>query len=163
MRASLLPHPFLSLLVASVWVLMSNELSLATVLVGAAWGIAVARLTARYWPDRPRVVRPFLVVEYLALFLFDVLLSNIQVAALVLFRRADEIRSCLVTVPIELRSPEAIAALAGTITLTPGTLSVDVSSDRTALRVHCLGTADGARVVENVKRRYENRLRRIFE
>ncbi|HZM37028.1 MAG TPA: Na+/H+ antiporter subunit E [Burkholderiales bacterium] len=163
MRASLLPHPLLTLLVASVWVLISNELSVATVLVGAVWGIAVARLTARYWPGRPRVARPILVLEYLALFVFDVLISNLQVAALVLFRRADEIRSCLVTVPLELKSPEAIAALAGTITLTPGTLSVDVSADSTALRVHCLGTAEGERIVANVKRRYEDRLRRIFE
>ena len=57
MRASLLPHPLLTLLVASVWVLISNELSVATVIVGAVWGIAVARLTARYWPGRPRVAR----------------------------------------------------------------------------------------------------------
>jgi multicomponent K+:H+ antiporter subunit E len=163
MRARLIPHPFLSLLVASVWVLISNDLSLSTVLVGLAWGLIVVKLTSRYWPDRPRVIRPVLIVEYLAMFAYDIVVSNIQVAILVLFRRADRIRSRFVTVPIALSSPEAIAALAGTITLTPGTLTVDVSADGSALRVHCLATDDGTRIVQNIKRRYERRLRRIFE
>ena len=163
MMHTMLPHPFLTLIVALVWVLISNELSAATVVVGVAWGIVAAKLTQRYWPNRPRVVHPFLILEYLAVFAYDVLVSNVQIAILVLFHRAKSIGSAYVAVPIELRSPEAIAALAGTITLTPGTLSVDVSPDGKALYVHCLGTTDGIRVAGHIKRRYESRLRRIFE
>jgi multicomponent K+:H+ antiporter subunit E len=163
MVRAMLPHPFLTLAVALVWVLISNELSIATAVVGVAWGMVVAKLTQRYWPNRPRVIRPLLILEYLAVFAYDVLVSNVQVALLVLFRRASSIRSGLVTVPIELASAEAIAALAGTITLTPGTLSVDVSADRRSLYVHCLDTTDGVRVAAHIKRRYESRLRRIFE
>ena len=163
MVRAMLPHPFLTLAVMLVWILISNEVSIATALVGLAWGLVVAKLTQRYWPNRPRVVHPLLILEYLAVFAYDVLVSNVQIAGLVLFRRSESIRSAFVTVPIELQSPEAIAALAGTITLTPGTLSVDVSADRTALYVHCLGTADGAPVARHIKRRYESRLRRIFQ
>jgi len=163
MLHAILPHPFLTLAVTLVWVLIANELSTPTVVFGVAWGIAAAKLAERYWPNRPRVVHPLLILEYLAVFAYDVLVSNVQIAGMVLFRRAKSIDSALVSVPIELRSPEAIAALAGTITLTPGTLSVDVSADGTALWVHCLGTTDGARVARHIKRRYESRLRRIFE
>ena len=62
-----------------------------------------------------------------------------------------------------LSSPEAISALAGTITLTPGTLSADLSADGRALLVHCLETKDAEATVANIKSRYETRLQRIFE
>lgn len=163
MVRAILPHPFLTLAVALVWILISNELSTATAVVGMAWGVVVAKLTQRYWPNRPRVIHPLLILEYLAVFVYDMLVSNVQIAVLILFRRASRIRSGFVTVPIELRSPEAIAALAGTITLTPGTLSVEVSPDRRALYVHCLGTTNGMEVAGRIKRRYESRLQRIFE
>jgi multicomponent K+:H+ antiporter subunit E len=163
MSRVVLPHPFLTIVVALVWVLISNELSPATVITGVVWGVVAAKLAHRYWPDRPRVVHPLLILEYLAVFLYDVLVSNLQVAILVLFRPARSIRAGLVTVPIDLRSPEAIAALAGTVTLTPGTLSVDVSADRSELYVHCLGTTDEVLVAARIKRRYESRLLRIFE
>ena len=45
------------------------------------------------------------------------------------------------------QTPEAIAVLAGTITMTPGTVSADLSADGRALLVHCLDTGDPAATV----------------
>lgn len=163
MRRSLLPHPLLSAFLALVWVLIANSVSLATVLTGIAAGIVIAKVTSRYWPERPRLRHPLLILEYLGIVVYDIGVSNLQVAYLVLFRRAASLRSQFVTIALELRSPEAIAALAGTITMTPGTLTVDVSPDRRTLRVHCLDAADGMRVASHIKLRYERRLQRIFE
>jgi len=95
--------------------------------------------------------------------LWDIVVSNIQVAKLVLFRRGDSLRSQFVVVPLELTSPEAIATLAGTITMTPGTVSVDMSADGRALLVHCLETDDPEGTVAAIKSRYEQRLMRIFQ
>ena len=58
---------------------------------------------------------------------------------------------------------EAITALAGTITLTPGTVSADLSADGRSLLVHCLETADPAATVSQIKERYDRRLKEIFE
>jgi len=85
------------------------------------------------------------------------------VAYLLLFRRGDDLHSQFVTVPLELRSPEAITALAGTITMTPGTVSASLSADGRALLVHCLETTDPDQTVADIKSRYESRLQRIFE
>jgi multicomponent K+:H+ antiporter subunit E len=103
------------------------------------------------------------VVEYLGIFTYDVVLSNIQVAYLVLFKRADALQSRFVTVPLDVRTPEAIVALAATITLTPGTLSVDVADDRATLLVHCIDVDDPEATVASIKDRYERRLKRILE
>ena len=71
-------------------------------------------------------------------------------------------RSRFVTVPLDLTSAEAIAVLSGTITMTPGTVSADLSSDGTKLLVHCLEADDPDAVVAEIKNRYERRLREIF-
>lgn len=53
--------------------------------------------------------------------------------------------------------------LAGTITMTPGTVSSDISACGRALLVHCLDAEDPQAVREQIKTRYERRLKEIFE
>jgi multicomponent K+:H+ antiporter subunit E len=163
MQRRILPHPLLSALLAVVWVLLVNEVSVGSVVLGAAVGIAVAKLTSVYWPGGTRMGHPLLVIEYLAIVLYDIVLSNIQVAYLVLFRRGESLQSRFIRIPLDLHSPEAIATLAGTITLTPGTVTADVTPDGRALLVHCLQVLDDEAQVNEIKGRYERRLRRIFE
>jgi multicomponent K+:H+ antiporter subunit E len=157
------PHPLLSVVIVAVWILLANRVTLGHAVLGAGLGWAVPRLTSAYWPDRPRIRRPSVVLAYLAIVLKDIAISNIQVAYLILFRRGDSLRSTFVTVPLDLRSGEAISALAGTITLTPGTVSADLSADGRALLVHCLEAPDPEGVVATIKERYERRLQEIFE
>ncbi len=65
--------------------------------------------------------------------------------------------------PLDLQSPEAISLLAGTITMTPGTLTADMSACGRALLVHALHAPDPSAVCADIKARYETRLKRIFE
>ena len=106
---------------------------------------------------------PLAIAEFLLVVLWDIVISNIHVARLVLTRKGESLRSAYVTVPLDLTTPEAITALAGTITMTPGTVSADLSADGKAILVHCLETDDPAGVVADIKQRYERRLKRIFE
>jgi multicomponent K+:H+ antiporter subunit E len=161
MRA-LLAHPFLIAVLALVWVLLVNDFSWGAIVFGLLLGLAIARITSPYWPQRLNVSNPLAIFEYFAIVLWDIVISNVQVAYLVLFRRGDSLKSQFVTIPLALESPEAIATLAGTITMTPGTLSADLSSDGRSLLVHCLETSDPAGTVANIKYRYERRLMRIF-
>ncbi|ARP98752.1 Na+/H+ antiporter subunit E [Pseudorhodoplanes sinuspersici] len=161
MRA-LLPHPLLTAILALVWVLLLNDFSWGAIVFGLLLGFAIALLISPYWPERPHIRNPLAILEYFAIVLWDIVVSNVQVAYLVLFRRGDSLKSQFVTVPIALESPEAIATLAGTITMTPGTLSADLSADGRSLLVHCLDTSDPDGVVATIKSRYERRLMRIF-
>lgn len=163
MLARIFPRPVLAGAVALVWVFLANEVSVGAVLLGVALGAVIARLSAPFWPDRSMIRKPGAIGRYLAVVLKDILVSNVDVAKLVLFRRGDTLRSQFVMVPLDIRSPEAIATLAGTITLTPGTLSADVSADGRALLVHCLETDDPDAVVAAIKERYERPLKEIFE
>ncbi|OYX73538.1 MAG: Na+/H+ antiporter subunit E [Rhizobiales bacterium 32-66-11] len=163
MRARLLPHPLLTVLIASVFVLLMNEVTAGVVVLGLVLGLAIPLLTAPFWPGRPRLKAPLTIAAYALLVTWDIVVSNIEVAKLILFRRGETLRSRYVTVPLDLHTPEAIALLAGTITMTPGTVSADLSADGRALLVHCLDTGDPEATVAAIKTRYESRLKRIFE
>ncbi|RBI87543.1 Na+/H+ antiporter subunit E [Rhodosalinus halophilus] len=163
MLRKFLPHPWLTLVLIAVWQMLANTVTTGTLVFGAILGIVVPWITAAYWPDRPRLSSPFRIVEYILIVLWDIVVANVIVAAIILFKRNSTIRSQWVTVPLDLKTPEAITVLAGTITMTPGTVSSDVSADGRALLVHCLHTDDPEGVRDQIKNRYERRLKEIFE
>lgn len=162
MAARLFPHPVLSVMLVAVWMLLLNRFTFGGLLLGILFGLVVPILTQPYWPNRPRVRLGWAMIEYLAVVIRDIVVANFQVARLILFRRNRDLRSRWLVIPLELRSPEAIAALAGTISLTPGTVTADVAADGRSLLVHGLDVADEAAAVARIKSRYEARLLRIF-
>ena len=161
MRA-LVPHPLLSVTLLLVWVALANEVSAGSIALGLVLGLVVPVATGPFWPDRPRVVRPLKIVEYTLVVLYDIVVANLQVARLILMVPNDRLRSRYVTIPLELTSPEAITVLAGTITMTPGTLSAELAADGRALLVHGLDVPDPEALVAEIKSRYEARLLEIF-
>ena len=163
MLKRLIAHPLLSLTLVLVWLGLVNTVSLGNLLLGLAFGIIIPALTAPYWPDRPKVRNPLKIVEYGLIVLWDIVVANVQVALIILFKREKYITSKWIPVPLELTSPEAITVLAGTITMTPGTVSATLSADASTILVHCLHTDDPDGVRDEIKSRYERRLMEIFQ
>jgi len=162
MLTRLIPHPLLSLTLVFVWLGLVNTFTLGNLILGSVFGIAIPILTAAYWPDRPAIARPLKVVEYVLIVLWDIVVANVQVAAIILFKRESTIHSQWIPIPLELKSAEAITVLAGTITMTPGTVSATLAADGSAILVHCLHTDDPDAVRDEIKTRYERRLLEIF-
>lgn len=156
------PHPLLSATLLLFWVLLVNSAATGSLLLGAGLAIVIPLMTAPYWPETPALRQPLALLGYFALVLWDVVVANIQVARLILFKPAKDIQSAWICVPIDLPSPEAKALLAGTITMTPGTLTADFSADGNALLIHALHAPDPDAVRDDIKNRYEARLKRIF-
>ena len=163
MLARLVPHPLLTLSLVVVWLALVNKVTLGNVILGAGFGLVIPMLTRAYWPDRPRVRNPLMIVEYTLVVLWDIVVANVQVAMILLFRPEARINSVWITVPVDLTSAEAITVLAGTITMTPGTVSATLSADNSAILVHTLDTDDPDGVRDQIKTRYERRLKEIFE
>lgn len=157
----LLPHPGLTVLLVILWVVMVGDVSFGALFLGIVFGIAVPIFTASWWPGRPRV-RFLPALGYAAIVLWDILVANIEVAAIILFKPTRDLKPAWLTIPLELTSPEAITVFAGTISLTPGTVSADVSACGKYLLVHALHAPDSASEVAKVKARYEARLKGIF-
>ncbi len=158
----LLPHPLLTLLLAVVWTILQNEVSAGMVVFGLILGVLIPFGTSIWWPDRPSGFRIGKMISYTLLVVWDIFVANVQVAWIVLTRPNDKLRPAWIEVPLDLRQPEAISVLAGTITLTPGTVSADLSDEGHSLLVHALDAEDPDAVRDEIKDRYERRLKEIF-
>ncbi len=158
----LFPHPFLTLILAVVWVLLQNDVTAGMVVFGIILGIIIPRITAVWWPDRPRSFRMGKMFTYSLMVLWDIVVSNIHVAWIVITVPNAKLRPVWIVIPLDVKHPEAITILAGTITLTPGTVSADLSSQGNSLLVHVLHTDDPDAVRDDIKNRYERRLLEIF-
>jgi multicomponent K+:H+ antiporter subunit E len=161
MISRVLPHPGLSALIVAMWMVMVNDLTLGTLFLGLVVGVGVPLFTAPWWPGRPHV-RYIPAAAYLGLVVWDIIVANFEVAAIILFKPNRELRPAWLTIPMELATPEAITVFAGTISLTPGTVSTDVSACGRYLLVHALHAPDPSGEIAKVKIRYEARLMRIF-
>jgi len=163
-RASrrLLPHPILTLVLALVWVLLQNEITAGMIVFGLILGVIIPYMTSVWWPDRPKAFHLGRMIPYMLIVMWDIIVANIQVAWIVLSVPNAKLKSAWIIVPLELTQPEAITVLAGTITLTPGTVSADLSDEGHSLLVHVLHTDDPDGELENIKTRYERRLLEIF-
>ena len=158
----LLPHPFLTLILAVVWVLLQNDVSAGMVVFGIILGIIIPWMTSVWWPNTPTVFRLGKMASYSVIVIWDIIVANVQVAWIVLTVPNAKLKPAWIVVPLELRLPEAITVLAGTITLTPGTVSSDLSDEGHSLLVHVLHTDDPDAVLDEIKTRYERRLLEIF-
>lgn len=162
---SLLPAPLLSLALFATWLMLNESLSAGNLLLAGVLALVVPWLSARWRPQRPRVRRLGVALRLAATVLADIVKSNLAVARLVL---GDERRITprFVWVPLTLRDPHGVVALAGIVTMTPGTLSADLSDDRRHLLVHAFDIDDDAAqaaLVADIQQRYEAPLALIFE
>ncbi len=158
----LMPHPLLTLILAVVWVLLQNEVSAGMVVFGIILGIIIPMITSAWWPDTPNSFHMGRMISYSVVVLWDILVANVQVAWIVLTKPNSQLRPAWIVVPLDLVQPEAITILAGTITLTPGTVSADLSDEGHSLLVHVLHTDDPDGVRDEIKSRYEARLKEVF-
>jgi multicomponent K+:H+ antiporter subunit E len=158
----LLPHPVLSAALVAVWLLLQQSVAPAHVLSGIVLAV-VAPLLARGFlgpATRPRAWAE--VLRLSAIVLWDILVSNVVVARIVL-DPASRPKPAWVRVPLHTRHPTAATLLAAIITTTPGTVSCVVDDERWEILVHALDTDDPQGLVEQIRTRYEAPLRRIFE
>ena len=158
----LLPHPALSAMLLIVWLLMANSITIGGIVLGGMFALVLPKFTQPFWPDRPRMRFGRAFLGYLGIVLLDILVANFQVAWLILFRRNRDLRARWLVIPTDLTTPEAITMLAGTISLTPSTVSSDVSADGRYLLVHALDVDNAEAEIARIKTRYEARLQRVF-
>ncbi len=156
-----LPMPILSLALFLVWQALNDGVTGGSVVMGLllAWLLPLA--TRNFWPDRPGIKHPLRFSFYVVRVVFDIIVASAEVALIVMIPGGQP-KTAFVSFPLELEHPLAISTLASTISLTPGTVSADISDDNTLLLIHVLDLDDEAKLIETIKRRYERPLREIF-
>ena len=153
-------HPWLSGLLAVTWLLLQHSLELVHLLSAALIGLILPRLLQHFLPPgAPICIKPAL--RLLRFVLWDILVSNITVARLVLGSN-NRLRPAWVPVPLDLAHPSAIALFATIITTTPGTVSCTIDEEKRVILVHALNCSDPVQMATDMKDRYEVLLMAIF-
>jgi len=152
------PSPLLSLAMWCLWLLLANDFSAGQMVLGIFFAWLIPLLTEPFWLDRPRVRKPWKLLSFLLLVHRDILVANLAVAKLIL-SPPSKLRPAFVEVPLDIRNDFVITIL---VSLTPGTVSADVSQDRTVLLVHGLDVADIPAMIATIKQRYEAPLKEIY-
>lgn len=156
-----LPHPVLSAAIFLLWAALTNAASLGALVVGALLAVLLPLLTQRFWPDAPRLARRGAILRLAARVALDILVANLAVARRVL-GPLDRLRPAFVEVPLALRDPFAATLLGSIVSLTPGTVSIDVDRTRWVLSLHALDAPDPQALIAAIKARYEAPLLEIF-
>lgn len=148
--------------VALVWTFLKGEFNLVNLVWGYILGAGVLFLFRQIPPGKvyTRKIMGFIGLAWI--FLVELVKANIAV-----FRQVAKPTvnppSGIVAYPLEVKSDWGITVLANLITLTPGTISMEVSPDRKTLYIHALEADDPQSVVEGIKEAFEKRVLEVFE
>lgn len=152
----------LNLLLALAWMALTGRFTLVNFAFGFAIGYGALWLAQRVLGPSSYFGKARRFLGFVLFFLWEVLKANLQVAYIVLHPRS-RLRPGVIAVPLDARTDAEITLLANLITLTPGTLSIDVSADRKVLYVHTLDMGDNpARFRREIKEGLERRLLEVM-
>lgn len=157
----MLPHPILSLILWLIWLLLNNTVAAGHVVLGLIFAILIPLLTASFWPEKVRIKAPLTLLKFLGTVLWDIVMANLIVAKLILGRN-DNLKPAFFHIELDIQNPLGISFLANTISLTPGTVSCDLTADRSCLLVHALHAENISDTIKHIKQRYETPLIKVF-
>lgn len=159
------------LLLILAWAALQGSLGVGSLLFGALTAWAVLQISqpifnpeGRRLRKEPRPIRwTWRTIVLLVVFLREVVLSALQVAWQIL-QPSPDIRPAIIEYPLNVQTDREITTLANMISLTPGTLSLDVAPDRSCLYVHAISvkTEDGQEVIDDIKGSLEKHVSRAL-
>ena len=159
--AKILPHPILTITLWLIWLLLNNTVSPGHMVLGLILAVFIPLLTSGFWPEKVFIKSPLTLLKFLIIVLWDIIIANIMVAKLILSGN-ENLKPAFFYIDLDIQTPLGISLLANTISLTPGTVSCDLSTDRRRLLVHALHVEDVSDAIKHVKQRYETPLKKVF-
>jgi multicomponent Na+:H+ antiporter subunit E len=153
-----------NLLLALIWAIALGPLSARNLIIGFFVGFVAIAIGWRIAPgDRvgrssnAYALKALAVLGFAWFFIKELVVANIRMARFTLGPTRN-ITAGIVAVPLEEMSDMEITILANLITLTPGTMSVDVATDRRCLYVHCMDASDPEAIRADIKEGFEARV-----
>lgn len=151
----------LNLLLALSWMALTGEFGLANFIAGFVLGYAILWVSQRAMGASSYFVKVRQVLSFIGFFLWELVLANLRVAYDIV-TPGYFMRPSVIAIPLDIKSDAEITLLANLITLTPGTLSLDVSTDRRTLYIHAVYVKDLEKFRQSIKDGFERRVQEVF-
>ncbi len=145
-------------LLFGTWLILTNSIDFANIVVGLIVSAVIALLYTRsFKEDDVEMISPLWLGVYIVVFLKNIILSNIQISKRIL-RKDMRLAPAIVAVKTDLKSDWKKLLLANSITLTPGTLTLDVKGD--TLYIHTI-EYDKEKKKEDIIKEFQDVIARI--
>lgn len=146
-----------NVVLAIIWAAVTGSFDIVNLGFGFALASFALWLIREQFSTSKYFVRSYLVLSLAGLFLYELILSSVRVVKIVWMPRQD-FRAGFIAFPLQCERNIEITLLANLITLTPGTLSVDVSDDRSTLYIHVLDFDDVDALREDLATGFERKI-----
>jgi multicomponent Na+:H+ antiporter subunit E len=146
-----------NMLLALTWGAMTGNFSLGNLGVGFVFGFVALYASQRVFGQTAYATRLARVVAFIGFYVWELAMSNVRVALDVVTPR-HRAKPGVVAVPLDARTDAEITMLANLITMTPGSLTLDVSDDRKVLYVHSMFVEDPDAFRRRLKGSFERRV-----
>ena len=161
-KISFLPHPILSFILILIWLFLNSTVAIGHIVLGTILAILIPLFTSNFWEKNVSIGSPLTLLKFIFIVAYDIIISNLTVARQVIDSN-DKLKPKFFNLPLDIKHPLAISTLASTISLTPGTVSCDLSEDKTYLIIHGLVIDDENETIKEIKQRYEAPLMEVFK
>lgn len=146
-----------NVLLAFAWAAITGTFSLSNLLFGFLLGMGALFLIREQLGTETYFLRMRKLIGLGLLFVYELVLSSVRVAYLIC-QKSSKLSPGIVAFPLRVTTDAQITVLASLITLTPGTLSLDVSDDRRFLFIHCIDVPDPEALIAGLQSGFEQRI-----
>jgi multicomponent K+:H+ antiporter subunit E len=158
-----LPFPLVAAALLAMWLLLNESVSPGAILLGGVAALGACLVLVALDPPKARFRRLRVALRLAVKVLAEIIRSNNAVARLILRPGERQRKSGFVLIPLDMRDPYGLAALACIVTATPGTIWVEYDSARSTMLLHVLDLIDEEQWRQIIKDHYEKPLMEVFE
>lgn len=150
------------ILFAFAWLGMTSDLSPGNFAEGIVLGLIVTILARPQSSTNHMVHKAVWAGRLLWFFIRQLALANVEMARVIIFQKKEDIQPGVVAIPLDTKTDVGIMILGNLITLTPGTLTLDVSDDKKVMYVHTLELEDIPTFRRSIKDGFERHVIEVF-
>ena len=157
----MIKHFLMNLLLSFIWVALTGSMYYSNFLFGFLLGFFIQWIMNRHETDQRYFNRVPKIIGFIFYFLYDLLVANLQVAYDVITPKYF-FKPGIIHYPLDARSDMEINLLSTVISMSPGTLVLDISEDKKSLYIHVMYLKSKEAFVAQIKNGFEKKLLEIL-
>ncbi|MDT3960301.1 Na+/H+ antiporter subunit E [Staphylococcus kloosii] len=151
-----------NLMLAILWFFLTGSYTLNNFILGYIFGLILVILLRSIFPGRLYIVTLYKIIKLVVVFFIELIKANLDVIKIVTKRKITN-EPAFFTYNTDLKTDWQIVLLSTLITLTPGTIVLGISDDRTKIFVHCIDFSTTEEETEGIKSSLEKVVREVGE
>ncbi|MAT57873.1 MAG: Na+/H+ antiporter subunit E [Ignavibacteriae bacterium] len=150
-----------NILLALTWMFLTGDLDFNNFLEGFLIGFAIVLILKASSGETKYFSRIPKLISFIIYFTYELILANLKIAMDIL-TPTHLMKPAIVAIPLDAKTDLEITLLANIITLTPGTLSLDLSKDRKTLYIHAMYVVSAEETIKEIKEGFEKKLLEVM-